>query len=228
MLFPETCSIFEVYDYCWRFAGRKGQKWNGKTDERCTGVRNEAGKGLHLNALSFSTKLQLIAPCKGIQESLGIWIPRHGFRILDTGFWILCQWNLGHDPDSTKIQTGPTGKSGPPQKVDPVFRNFSSWTEPIHWVLDRNFRKFWLNGSRPWIPDYSRYEGSGFLELYSGFQDPGFQIPESSRHNGGTCETFPFCPVALWKVAGCKPTFQTGSFTDLCVRAKFWWRRPSA
>ena len=50
---------------------------------------------------------------------------------------------------STKIPTGPTGKSGPPQKVDPFFRNFSSWTEPIHWVLDRNFRKFWLNGSRP-------------------------------------------------------------------------------
>ena len=50
---------------------------------------------------------------------------------------------------STKIQTGPTGKRGPPQKVDPFFRNFSGWTEPIHWVLDRNFRKFWLNGSRP-------------------------------------------------------------------------------
>ena len=51
--------------------------------------------------------------------------------------------------DSTKIPTGPTGKSGPPQKVDLFFRNFSGWTEPIHWVLDRNFRTFWLNGSRP-------------------------------------------------------------------------------
>ena len=38
---------------------------------------------------------------------------------------------------STKIPTGPTGKSGPPQKVDPFFRNFpvgpnrsiESWTE---------------------------------------------------------------------------------------------------
>ena len=50
---------------------------------------------------------------------------------------------------SIKIPTGPTGKSGPPQKVDPFFRNFSSWTVPIHWVLDRNFRKFSLNGSRP-------------------------------------------------------------------------------
>ena len=50
---------------------------------------------------------------------------------------------------STKIQTSPTRKRGPPQKVDQFFRNFSGWTEPIHWVLDRNFRKFWLNGLRP-------------------------------------------------------------------------------
>ena len=33
---------------------------------------------------------------------------------------------------STKIPTGPTGKRGPPQKVDQFFRNFSGWTEPIH------------------------------------------------------------------------------------------------
>ena len=47
---------------------------------------------------------------------------------------------------STKI---PTGKSGPPQKMDQFVRNFSGWTEPIHWVLDRNFRKFWSNEARP-------------------------------------------------------------------------------
>ena len=50
---------------------------------------------------------------------------------------------------STKIPTGPTGKSGPPQKVDLFFRNFCGWTKPIHWVLDQNFWKFWLNGSCP-------------------------------------------------------------------------------
>ena len=33
---------------------------------------------------------------------------------------------------SNKIPAGPTGKSGPPQRVDPFFRNFSGWTEPIH------------------------------------------------------------------------------------------------
>ena len=36
--------------------------------------------------------------------------------------------------------------------------------------------------SGTWIPDYNRYEGSGFLELYSGFQDPGFQIPVTGGH----------------------------------------------
>ena len=38
---------------------------------------------------------------------------------------------MGRDPFS-KIPTGPTAKRGPPQKVDPFFRNFSGWTEPIH------------------------------------------------------------------------------------------------
>ena len=33
---------------------------------------------------------------------------------------------------STKIPTGPTGKTGPPQKEDQFFRNFSGHTEPIH------------------------------------------------------------------------------------------------
>ena len=59
------------------------------------------------------------------------------------------KWDKMGAIHSTEIQTGPTGKRGPPQKVDLFFRNFSGWTEPIHWVLDRNFRKFWLNGSRP-------------------------------------------------------------------------------
>ena len=65
-----------------------------------------------------------------------------------------CTWRFNPEHwgaiHSTKI---PIGKIGPPQKVDPFFRNFSGLTEPIHWVLDRNFRKFWLNGSRPWRLD---------------------------------------------------------------------------
>ena len=57
---------------------------------------------------------------------------------------------------STKIPTGPTGKSGPLQKVDPFFRNISGWTEPVQWVLDWNFRKLWLNGSRPLGTDFNQ------------------------------------------------------------------------
>ena len=32
--------------------------------------------------------------CKRIKDSLGIWIPRRGFRILGTGLRIFCQWNV--------------------------------------------------------------------------------------------------------------------------------------
>ena len=39
--------------------------------------------------------------------------------------------------------------SGPPRKVDYVFRNFTSWAEQIYSVSNRNFRKFLLNESRP-------------------------------------------------------------------------------
>ena len=35
-----------------------------------------------------------ITQCKEIQDSLGFWIPRRGFRIPGSLFWILCQWNL--------------------------------------------------------------------------------------------------------------------------------------
>ena len=30
------------------------------------------------------------------------------------------------------------------------FRNVSSWTKLTHWVLNRNFQTFWLNGSHRW------------------------------------------------------------------------------
>ena len=65
---------------------------------------------------------------------------------------------------STKIPTAPIGKTGPLQKVDQFFRDFSGWTEPIHWVSDQNFRKFWLNGSLALPPCFiclSRSVGGG-------------------------------------------------------------------
>jgi len=65
-------------------------------------------------------------------------------------------------------RTGPTEKSGPPigppRKGGRFFRNFSGWTEPIHSVLDRNFRKFWLNGLRPvfWLESCVSQQTKGF------------------------------------------------------------------
>ena len=59
--------------------------------------------------------------------------------------------SLGPRSIHPNFPTGPTGKSGPPQNVDQFFRNFSGWTEPIHWVLDRNFRKFLAEWIAPMI-----------------------------------------------------------------------------
>ena len=47
-----------------------------------------------LNFIYNVHKYMRITPCKRIQDSLGFWIPRLGFRIPGTGFWNLCQWNL--------------------------------------------------------------------------------------------------------------------------------------
>ena len=33
---------------------------------------------------------RFLVPCKGIQDSLGFWIPRRGFRVPMTGFQIFC------------------------------------------------------------------------------------------------------------------------------------------
>ena len=56
----------------------------------------------------------------------------------------------------TMIPIGPTGKSDPPQKVDKFFRNFSCWTEPIYWVLDRNFG--WMDRA-PYLLKFDQIPG---------------------------------------------------------------------
>ena len=47
---------------------------------------------------SFPDHKAKIAPCKGIRDSVGFWIPCCGFRIPGTGFRIPAQWI----PDSKK------------------------------------------------------------------------------------------------------------------------------
>ena len=63
------------------------------------------------------------------------------------GFWT-AQTSAIH---STKIPTGPTGKSGPPQKVDPFFRNFSGWTEQIHLIFGPIFPEILVEWIAPHI-----------------------------------------------------------------------------
>ena len=49
------------------------------------------------------------------------------------------------------------------------------------WIPHRGFRilgnGFQIFVNATWIPDSNRQRNSGFLELYSRFQDPGFRIP---------------------------------------------------
>ena len=77
-------------------------------------------------------------------------------------FFPFCTWKIpnrevlglrmgqnGHNGTVHFHQTSSTEKCGLPWKVDWFFWNFSSWTELIHSLLDRNFWEFWLNGSHP-------------------------------------------------------------------------------
>ena len=91
-------------------------------------------------------------------------------------------------------------RTGPPRKVDHIFRNFSGWTEPIHSVLDRNFRKFWLNGSRPLISpctrDYEHFINLCICKSYHpptpGFQHLPFKAasPSTARCQVSYCLNF--------------------------------------
>ena len=43
-----------------------------------------------------------VAQCKGIQDTFRFWIPRRGFQIPGTRFWILSQWDLDSGFQSLK------------------------------------------------------------------------------------------------------------------------------
>ena len=58
----------------------------------------------------------------------------------------------------------------PPWKVERLFRKSSGWSEPIHSVLDRNFRTSLLNGSRPSGIMFECFDISKALKFYFGFQ----------------------------------------------------------
>ena len=56
-----------------------------------------AVEGLEISCTVYTVQVSWrIVPrqCKGIQESLGFWMPRGGFRITGTGFRNFCWWNM--------------------------------------------------------------------------------------------------------------------------------------
>ena len=65
----------------------------------------------------------------------------------------------------------PKFRPGPPQKMDQFFRNFSRWTEPIHWVLDRNSRNF---GRMDRTQKYSQVNLQAHLEVRNACADLGY------------------------------------------------------
>ena len=124
----------------------------------------------------------MIAPCKGIQGTLGFWIPRRGFRIPFTGFQIF------------------------------------------------------LGGT--WIPDSNCYWDSGFLHLYSGFQGPGFRIPQAkiSKIPDTKCKNFPDSGIRI-PLHGAKfssgtnqkivyPLHPNWNFREFVVNGKQPWNPP--
>ena len=65
----------------------------------CFSTAERKGKFTCWGSDFFSpSSVSSIAPCKGIHDSLGFWIPPCGFRIASTGFRIPAQWI----PDSKK------------------------------------------------------------------------------------------------------------------------------
>ena len=77
------CSLFYMYFVPYGYQGNHYNKI-----KHCI-------KGIISNGFVFQL---YFAPCKGIHDSLGFWIPPCGFRIPSTGFRIPAQWI----PDSKK------------------------------------------------------------------------------------------------------------------------------
>ena len=106
--------------------------------------------------------------------------PRRGFRIpgiLDSNF---CQWNLDSGFQSLvgfripwAVFRGAIHSTKIPTGNGPVFRDFSGWIEPIHWVLDLNFRQFWFKWIAPPDSSCKMFRDSGFHEQqFHGFLNP--------------------------------------------------------
>ena len=75
-------------------------------------------------------------------------VPLPSISVIRSGqvYFVLNSWARSFQPKFRPVRPGEVVHL---KRWTSFFRNFSGWTEPIHWVLDQNFRKFWLNGSYP-------------------------------------------------------------------------------
>ena len=88
-----------------------------------------------------------------------------GYLLLGNVFYLFETMKMWARSIQPKFRSVRPGKVVHLKRWTSFFRNFSGWTELIHWVLDQNFRKFWLNGLRPWLKR-SRTVSSTWSRLY--------------------------------------------------------------
>ena len=155
-------------------------------------------------------------PYKGIQDSLGSWIPYRGFQTPGTGFqslsvelwlWIAIVSGI---PDFLSCITG--------SKVyDSGFhKQISQIPDSGYWI------PVFVSG--PLILDCNLYWDSGFLELYYGFQSPGFRIIRAKRESG-----FPYISrsVSWWlePVMKHSPLCLMWYFTTLTIKVHWFQKK---
>ena len=66
---------------------------SGLLEQACLNPRTRLFLSLSYFIFSVELKVLSVALCEGIQNSLGFWTPRCGFRIRKTGFQTPCQWS---------------------------------------------------------------------------------------------------------------------------------------
>ena len=76
-----------------------------------------------------------------------------------------------------------TGQSGPPSKVVPNIPVGPNRNGPFHWISNRNFRNFGLNGKRPIFVAEEGSEGMQVNLGLKGSQKGGNTIRKETKNN---------------------------------------------
>ena len=87
--------VFEIlfYNYIYIFFACTFFSHSGLLEQACLNPRTRQFLSLSYFIFSVELKVLSVALCEGIQDSLGFWTPRCGFRIRKTGFQTPCQWS---------------------------------------------------------------------------------------------------------------------------------------